>query len=326
MTWILAVLLIIIAVRVVRKGKKLNKRARLTYLLTFFLELPTMPIRGAVGALIGLIPTMFILIPVLFTIYAIALVNAVRTGSGLATLRTLFVAPFAVLAIAGFVMGLCALIAAIGPPLYSLATLTGMHGGYKLTKKAMRARELSGREFKRYEQCVNHLLGLSGGTLHAPTHIFAIKSYEERGFTVGTTMFVTSAALKGKHLLVIIAKEMYMVNSANGSLILALRRFLIPLMYLFGALTFRFAPGGIWAKVGGVLLALAGGGFGVLLSSPLWLKYVREEMYTSDAFVKSLGIGHPLADFLETHEHLDFAVPYFFDPLPDSELRIDRLL
>jgi hypothetical protein len=233
------------------------------------------------------------------------------------------------------------LTAAVGSIAWSLLTLIGLPTGHNWTRKAMRARVLSTREFKRYETAMNHILQLSQGTVYAPHHVFAVKSAEERAWTVGTTMYLTSQALKGSHLVPLVAREVYMINSVNGSLILGLRRLILPHIYYLSFLTYHLAPGnftfsianaaagkptGLIVRITSLLIAMAGGGVGLFFTSPLWIKYWHKEMYKADAFVKSIGLKHPFIDYLEKYEHLDIAVPYFFDPLPDAELRIDALL
>ena len=74
------------------------------------------------------------------------------------------------------------------------------------------------------------------------------------------------------------------------------------------------------------VLALAGGGLGLILLNPLWVWYWRQREYAADAYAARCGQAAPLAEYLEDHQGFDVAVPYFLAEHPYTELRIDRLL
>jgi hypothetical protein len=55
-----------------------------------------------------------------------------------------------------------------------------------------------------------------------------------------------------------------------------------------------------------------GGGIGVRLMTPLWLRYWRVREYDADHYAATLGQGPLLAEFLELYtQPFDLAIPYF---------------
>ncbi len=133
------------------------------------------------------------------------------------------------------------------------------------------------------------------------------------------------------------------LNTLDGRLTIALRRLVLPPVYIVSKNAGLVAPGA--SQIGGVvagaaggclvngivwlislLLSLAGGGFGVMLLSPLWTPYWRLRDYEADQFAARLGQGANLIEYLKNHQVLDVPVPYIGPVQPYSELRIDHLM
>ena len=76
------------------------------------------------------------------------------------------------------------------------------------------------------------------------------------------------------------------------------------------------------------LFALMGGGIGVRLMTPLWLRYWRAREFDADRYAAERGQAPVLAEFLEMYaQPFDLAIPYFRGMThPYTELRIDKLL
>ena len=74
-----------------------------------------------------------------------------------------------------------------------------------------------------------------------------------------------------------------------------------------------------------IIVALIGGGFGVIFYSIAWAKYFRYADYMADWYVSMLGYQEQLIDWLELNKFYDSSVPYMVGWIPANELRIDAL-
>ena len=214
-----------------------------------------------------------------------------------------------------------------------------------MTRLALGARQPSHRETQTILERLRMIrAGLASEALSF-SHIFILDSPLVTTYTVGTTLYISSGAVRNEEYLeVLLAHELGHVNNGDGSLVLALRRLVFPLFYLFfGNIsqysTMRAAPPSndaprlpsdvYYAVINSLLFALMaflGGGVGVYLLSLWWANYFRERDYLADQFVVECGLRDTLLEYLEQNRFYDTSVPYMLGWQPANELRIDRLL
>jgi len=333
----------------VTKTRGLSRRGKLLYLATLILELPGVGARFVVSAFLA----PFILMPIwvvfcfIFAALALLAVFASRGGTTIQQAIAVTLAGvggiFTVLAL--LLLAVVVISVSWGPLIWSWLNLIGLRGGAFYTPWAMGARKPSEREREAYSQALTLIQANTQQALLAPTSWFVLDKLELEAFTIGTTVYLTRQLLKPHHgsdLIALLSHELGHTNSIDGRLVLALRRLVIPPMYLLSYAVGQAAPGmvslacatasagnyaaAITTWVLNALLAAGGGGLGIQLLFPLWIGYFRQREYEADDFAAHIGFAHPLIDHLEKNEHFDFAVPYLMSPQPYIELRIDRLL
>lgn len=231
------------------------------------------------------------------------------------------------------------------PLVYSVMTLVLIPGGFFLTRFALGARETSRREQEAILAALSRVEENAPEDSIGPTRWFVIDDPEPNAYAVGTTVYLTRELIRSPHLAAVMAHELGHINSTDSRLTLALRRLVLPPVYLLSHLSGQSAPGAILAGAvtedrddssafliaGGVvalsiLFALAGGGFGLWLLSPFWTWYWREREHEADHFAAECDMANELVEYLEKYQYFDTATPYFLSTHPYTELRIDRLL
>ena len=65
---------------------------------------------------------------------------------------------------------------------------------------------------------------------------------------------------------------------------------------------------------------------GIIIMSPLVVRYLTKAQGKANIFATEIGLGNPLADYYETNQYFDFAVPYIYRPLSSTELQIDDII
>jgi hypothetical protein len=327
------------------RTRGLTRKGKFLYAATIFLELPGVGARFVFGGLAA----PFLLFPIWLAFALIAaitfLVVYVTTRNLQSVLHALLGLGVMFQFVGVLLMLLIALAVSWGPVIWSYLNLIGLRGGYRATAWSLGARVMSERETQVYMQALTLIRTSAQRNFIAPTHVFVLDGLEERAFTIGTTLYIGRMPLHpakgGRHLTALLAHELGLINSIDGKLVLALRRLVIPPLYLLSYAMRQIAPGnfslsfsqgaggyvfGVTAWVLTIMLALAGGGIGELVLYPLWVSYWRDSVYRADRWVAECGLAQPLIDYLENHEVFDIAVPYFFTPQPYVELRIDRLM
>lgn len=240
---------------------------------------------------------------------------------------------------------ICGFLAAL-PMIWSLMSYLGLGGGFSLTRLALGARQPSRREMQTILERLQMIrAGLPREALSF-SHIFIRDdSSLATTYTVGTTLYISSGAVRDeRYLEVLLAHELGHVNNGDGGLVLALRRLVFPLFYLFFGNISQYStaraappsndaprlPSDVFYAVTNSLLfglmAFLGGGLGVYLLSLWWASYFRERDYLADQFVVECGLRDTLLDYLELNRFYDTSVPYMMGWQPANELRIDRLL
>ncbi len=220
--------------------------------------------------------------------------------------------------------------------------MLGFRGGHRETAWEMGGRRLSKtREAARYGPSLAHIQGLARRSLKHPAAVFAIDSPLPRAWSVGSTLFMTSGLLKSNHLMSVVCRNLYYFESGDARFVLALRRLVMPPMYLLSRFKHHLAPGNLafsllsaaeerYAPViiyiTTFLGALAGGGMGIIVTSPLIVRYLLKAQGKANIFATEIGLGNPLSDYYETNQYFDFAVPYIYSPLSSTELQIDDII
>lgn len=232
-----------------------------------------------------------------------------------------------------------------GPLAFAVLTLLFLPGGFLLTRFTLGARKPSVREKALIYTVLDEAIQ-GNPNVRAPSAFYVIDNFEPNAYTIGTTLYLHSGLLSEQtantHRLGVIAHHLAHRNSLDGRLTLALRRLVIYPVYFLSRSIGTVAPGSFVYSIGrgdakgclaGTLvllvsffLALAGGGLGTLLLNPLWAAYWRKREFAADQFAQQLKLGGPLLEYLKQHVFQDTATPFFLNPTPSNELRIDRLL
>lgn len=232
-----------------------------------------------------------------------------------------------------------------GPLVFALLTLLFLPGGFLLTRFTLGARKPSIREKELIYATLDEAIQ-ADPTVRAPSAFYIIDNFDPNAYTIGTTLYLHSGLLSeqtsGIHRLGVIAHHLGHRNSLDGRLTLALRRLVIYPVYFLSRSLGTVAPGSFVYSIGrgdakgclagtlvlfvSLFLALAGGGLGTLLLNPVWAAYWRKREFVADQFAQHLQLGGPLLEYLKQHTLQDTATPFFLNPTPSNELRIDRLL
>jgi hypothetical protein len=315
-----------------RTTKGLPKEGRSLYLATLVVEQACVITRGMIGGL--LIP--IILMPVWLVMLVVF---------GIAYLVTKQWAIMATGLTVGLVIdGIAVLIFAIGPVVWSGLHVMGLIGSSRFDRWVMKARKsLSDREKHTLVQALGQIPNV--GALKMFSGVFVMASWHtERFEVIGTDLFLAKCLLHDsrKYLPAVLAHALGWVNTADGRLVMALRRLVVAPVYLLSWALNETAPGnmimrsvGSQGYVGFItvsilngMLALSGGGWGAYLLTPWWSKYWNEvAAYRHDAFAKAIGQKQGMIDYLEHHSLFTVATPYsLFAEESDVEMRIDALM
>jgi hypothetical protein len=162
-------------------------------------------------------------------------------------------------------------------------------------------------------------------------------------YLIGTTLYASSGSFGSKYFQSLLAHELGHNQNSDGATILALRRFVFPVSYLFirnvrdfstGRLTAAREGGSpsptdvFYSMVNGLIffvLSLAGGGVGAWLLSWSWASYFRERDYLADKFVVACDLKDELLAYLEENRFYDTSIPFMLNWQPANEQRIDKL-
>ena len=262
------------------------------------------------------------------------------------------------LALIGFILGYANIVA-------SLVVFLGLGSGSLQTRFALGARKLSQREAETITAALERIQQGAGTRVASFSKLYVIDSLLEYAYLVGTTLYVSSAAIRGNNLTVLLAHEFGHIQNSDGSAILALRRFVYPPFSIFikdvqnystnrpptkyeprytgpvdmatqavnaatqEAIAQEFEPMKMYylmiAKIINFFMALVGGGIGVWITSWGWASYFRQRDYYADDFVVKIGLKGDLLAYLEQNLFYSTSVPYMLGWQPAHELRIDRI-
>jgi hypothetical protein len=330
-------IILIAAYFLLRRKKGVDPEAKLIYLIVFFLEIPGSVVRAAIASLAATI----VLTPLWIVMGLIVLIywGINYLAGNYAPPIKLIIASYA---IGGLIVSILALIGGFGPLVWSLLCMLGLKGGHRETAWEMNARKLSKtREAVYYGHKLAHILSLAKRNLDGPAAVFAIDSPLPRAWTVGSTLFMTSSLLKGEHLMGLISRNLYYLQSGDARFCLAMRRFVMPPAYIFSRFKHHLAPGNLAFSLLSVaeeryaalavyittfVGALAGGGIGIVFMNYFIVRYLRKAQTRANIWATDIGLGSPLVTYYDHHAYFDFAVPYIYRPFSSTELQIDDIL
>lgn len=228
--------------------------------------------------------------------------------------------------------------------LVSLLAFAGFGGGSLLTRFVLGAREPSTREREQLMEVFRQMADGVDFPIRSFSKLYIIDSTMAYANLIGTTLYISSTAIRGRHLQPLVAHEFGHLHHGDGSLILALRRLVFPPFSLFisGIRDFStnrpdYKPSVksfdamqiFYSMLNAIIffsIAFIGGGIGVWVMSWAWASYFRKRDYAADVFGAQLGYRDPLLEYLEQGTFYDTSVPYMLGWQPSNELRIDRLL
>jgi hypothetical protein len=227
-----------------------------------------------------------------------------------------------------------------GPIFFSVLAYLGYGSGRSLTRYMVGARDPSTRERQQINQVLRQVVGHASGHLKGFEGIFVVDSVMEIAYLIGTTLYISSQAIRGQHLLPLLAHELGHNQRDDGGVILALRRLVNPIMFFLGGNVRDFSTGkalkkeltpvnkffGVVNHLASLLFSLIGGGFGVWLTSFRWASYFRQRDYLADNFAARHGVKDSLLAYLEENKFFDISVPHMMGWRPVNEQRIDMLL
>jgi Zn-dependent protease with chaperone function len=235
----------------------------------------------------------------------------------------------------------------LAPVLFSIATFF-LPGGFFLRRFALGAREPSYRERQSVNAVIDELDAAVQGKLKLPRTFYVIDKLSREAHVIGTTLYLTRGALTSPYLAALIAHNLGHIKSIDGRLILALRRLVLFPVYLLSRSFGQLAPGavslgasagsgagcvvGAFVWLFGLLLSLAGGGFGLWALNLPWSWFWRQREYAADAYAITLGQQGNLSRYLEElssggarEASFDVATPFLVLAPPAPELRLDRV-
>ena len=258
------------------------------------------------------------------------------------------------------VISIIGLIVAYAPIVLSLVTFLGGGSGHTLTRMALGARHPSTREKKKIFSVISQIQKSAGKRkLEGFARIYIIDTQIEYMYLIGNTLYISSPAVNGRYLRSQLTHELGHHQHADGLMVLSLRRFVMPLMYIFVSPVRDYStarPKSVqnptekpatpelnivipniiddteaetfFAIINRVLffaMSVAGGGLGVWLMSPLWSAYFRERDYAADQFVAKYKMKDEMLSYLEENRFYDTSVPFMRNWQPANEQRIDVL-
>ncbi len=126
------------------------------------------------------------------------------------------------------------LIVAYAPIVLSLVTFLGGGSGHTFTRMALGARHPSTREKKKIFAVIAQIQKSVGKRkLQGFARIYIVDSQAEHLYLIGNTLYISSTAVGSDYLRAQLAHELGHHQNSDGLMILGLRRFVMPLMYIF---------------------------------------------------------------------------------------------
>lgn len=317
------------------------------YAYTFLLEFVGAVARTIVTAIIATIA----LFPVYFLIFSINTSAYYRGNFGTnfdggAWLRENTIICMTISLVIGAVFGFWPIVAS----LFHLLVPVTRSGSGPLERDTLGAREPTRDEMEKIIDTIQHIQATSGKTIKkgAPSEWLVLDEPFPDSYTIGSTVYLTRAAIESDYLPGIMAHEMGHVAHKDGDLLLSIRRFIVPLAYWVGIDRQATAAGailgtGMTAHVSRaqtedekiffrfqalkikLWLAFWFGGLGLLLLGRAWARFWRYRDFLADNYAVFIGQEDSLMSALEVYRHVDVAQPYLLTNRPYTAERLDRL-
>jgi len=188
------------------------------------------------------------------------------------------------------------------------------------------ARPSSKREQERIENIQLKLGDLGHLSTKVHSDWWVIDTPELNAYTIGTSMYITSGALRSPHLPAIYVRELAKLGIGDGLFLKALRSFTYP--FIKHRITKQSGLSRASEEAGrvSIIRGMMFGGLGVMILGRHWAYWFRERDFLADQKVLELGMGSELLQYLEEGKEFDIAVPYSASWVQYTELRIDKLL
>jgi len=279
-------------------------------------------------------------------LYALIITVPIAASFGFLILNDNGLVRFLVLILA-LILSFSVLVVAFGPLVASVVAYLRYGGGNTATRFSLGAREPSTREMEQITTAQSTILSAATGngvtSVKGLSGLFVIDSPMEFMYLVGTTLYLSSGSFGSKYFQSLLAHELGHNQSNDGATILALRRLVFPVSYLFVRNVRDFSTGRLtatreggsaspsdvfYSMVNGLIffvLSLVGGGVGAWLLSWSWASYFRERDYLADKFVVACNLKDELIAYLEENRFYDTSVPFMLNWQPANEQRIDKL-
>lgn len=252
------------------------------------------------------------------------------------------------------VCGIVSILLVLAPSPLSLLAYLGIGSGFALTRYSLGARQPSTREMEIIRSALKRIVNAAGKKkLKGFSAFYVLDNKENEAYLIGTTLFISTTALNSPHFPVILAHEMGHLIHDDGTVILALRRFILPFSYPLRFKTRDFSTRRpnrskndpihpnvrfVMPKLKGedsdlsilksiviFFMSFAKGGLGIWLTSGLWARHFRSKDYLADKFVVSLNMKHELLEYLEYNRVFDSSTMFAQNWQPSHEERRDRI-
>lgn len=322
---------------------------KIMYLLVWFLETPGALIRGffaVISVPLACAPFWMVTTIVLGIIYWITGLFSEKPSEVTKLIYTasLIGINSAITVVVGTVW---VLMWSVGPLLLSFFQMLGWPGPTWLTAILIGADNPSERERNKYHSAAG-FIKTRGSAVHwkYPKNIKMLARTDDILFTIGGTMFISETAIKQDNFDMLLAMELYYYNKGESRITLALRSFVVLPFYILSRIGGSYAPGnimtsfakatdqadvyilGITSAVINALLALAGGGFGLFLTTPYWMARERGVIHKADWYGGELGYRQEIIAYLDGKSAIPELrpIPYFLSPEVRAEIRHDRIV
>ena len=217
-------------------------------------------------------------------------------------------------------------------------------------REALGAREPTRDEYQIIIDALQSILATGGEKVNSgvPSHWLVLDEPFPDSYTIGSTIYLSRAAIESKFLAGIIAHEMGHVAHKDGDLLLSLRRFVLSLAYWIGIDRTPLASGAVMGTGTGprvrhtrtddeklffrfqtlkirLLMSFWLGGLGLLVLGRQWAHFWQGRDFLADDFAVAINQQESLIDALEMYRHIDVAQPYLLSNRPYTAERLDRL-
>jgi Zn-dependent protease with chaperone function len=240
------------------------------------------------------------------------------------------------------------LIRGFSPIVVSLATWIGEEPFFDETPVQLGARHALRNipEQQRVNAAFGQLLETGAGRIPSQINYMVIDSSHPNSYTIGKTMYFTTAAVEHPHFIGLLAHELGHLMQGDGVRLQALRHFVMNAGYTMGVDRQLKPMGSMGGGQGPVRvqtedeqlyfhmqasliredMAKKFGGYGLMRLWAYWADFWRDRDFKADDFARSLGVGDNLRVMLEDNDLVDVAQPFYLSARPYNKQRIDRLM